>query len=160
MDKKLLVVRSHKGTVDVWWASLDELLESCMQITGAKITKLYKSDKNYFEFDDLVKEVLKHSFVVYQFVYKHSLQPEQPIVRNSAPEVVTETLGEIFRMFYDEYYIFHGYEGALAHSWAGPEIRRAIEDCIEEYAGKKDFSLSDLSEAVLGKPINEARSGK
>ena len=117
MSEKQLVIKRQLEHVDVWYATPEEILETCKNLTGAEIKRISVKDKDYPNYTNHAKEFL-------------TLGKEKQIEESCTAHPL-ETAERACRVACDEFRIFKDLDHAFAFGFSDPEINRALETQYE-----------------------------
>ena len=126
MINKQLVVKSQRGFVDVWYATLEEILETCKNLTGACIKKISISDEDYPSYPNHCKDFLNCGHKEgWHFSYNDPKKSKQ--IEESCTAFPLEESQRACRVACEEFRIFNDLEEAINHAWTDTGIIRALE---------------------------------
>ena len=131
MSEKQLVIKRQLEHVDVWYATPEEILETCKNLTGAEIKRISVKDKDYPNYTNHAKEFLTLGHTEgWQFTFYSDFRKEKQIEESCTAHPL-ETAERACRVACDEFRIFKDLDHAFAFGFSDPEINRALETQYE-----------------------------
>jgi len=131
MSEKQLVIKRQLEHVDVWYATPEEILETCKNLTGAEIKRISVKDKDYPNYTNHAKEFLTLGHTEgWQFTFFSDFRKEKQIEESCTAHPL-ETAERACRVACDEFRIFKNLEEALSFGFTDTEIVRALQNQYE-----------------------------
>jgi hypothetical protein len=131
MNDKQLIVKRQFEYVDVGYASENEILQICKNLTGAEIKYISISDTDYPNYSSHAKDFLTLGHTEgWQFTFYSDYRKDKQI-EESFTAYPLETAERACRVACDEFRIFKNLKDAMSHNFNDAEITKALENQYE-----------------------------